>query len=329
MKHFRRIIILTVFAAAAVCLTRCNILANINNYAEKLTSDLSQKLSESPLMTQQIAGSNSVADPIEPPPIPESISDSFGPRTEPITEISIESGDDLMEQFIGVMNGRAQTVTVNMPSGTEEFYMNELKEQIERFTDITSLSTKWIQYSGVCTVDINYNDAALIMAYLEGKTASLSSEVQTVLDTAISIHDSLINSSMSDYDKIKAYHDYIINNTEYLNTGDRAHSVVGALIDGQCVCEGYTEAFDLLCYLSGIDCMEISGTGETDNSFGPHAWNKVCLDGNWYNVDVTWDDPVSSKPVLRYDYFLISDDKMAEDHEWYLYEHIPACPEDY
>ncbi len=257
------------------------------------------------------------------------ITHNFGPITEEITSISVESGEELMSKFIDAMNGRAQSVTVKVPRGDEEFYMNELKEQIPRFSDISQMQTKWITYSGSCNVDITYNDSVIIMAYLEGKIPALSSDNQQVLDEALRIHDKLITKNMSDYDKVKAFHDYIIGFNTYRNTGERSHSVIGALIDGQSVCEGYTEAFDLLCYLSGIECIEVDGTGETASVSGPHAWNKVKVDGVWYNVDVTWDDPVSSSPVLRYDYFLISDEKMAQDHQWYLYPHIPSADSSY
>ena len=38
-----------------------------------------------------------------------------------------------------------------------------------------------------------------------------------------------------------------------------------------------------------------------------HIWNKVVCGGEWFVVDVTWDDPVGNDQVLRYDYFLIDD----------------------
>lgn len=255
--------------------------------------------------------------------------DSFGPVTDEITSISISSGDDLMEQFIDVMYSRVSSVKVNTPRGTEEFYMNELKKQMPRFTDISEMRTKWIIYSGSCTVDITYNDSVTVMAYLEGKIPSLSEENLALLNEARRVHSSIINDDMSSYDEIKAFHNYLINFCAYKDTGDRSHSALGALIDGQAVCEGYTEAFDLLCYLSGIECIEIDGTAQSNTISGPHAWNKVKLDNIWYNVDVTWDDPISNSSVLRYDYFLVSDDKMSQDHQWYLYPHIPSSGVNY
>ena len=48
-----------------------------------------------------------------------------------------------------------------------------------------------------------------------------------------------------------------------------------------------------------------------------HGWNKVKVDGNWYNLDVTWDDPVPDKKGhISYGYFLVSDSQLAKTHSW-------------
>lgn len=52
-----------------------------------------------------------------------------------------------------------------------------------------------------------------------------------------------------------------------------------------------------------------------------HAWNLVKLDGEWYHLDTTWNDPIYTGIFKwlgeqTYDYFLISDKKMKKDHEW-------------
>lgn len=255
--------------------------------------------------------------------------EGFGPVTELITSISISSGDELMEKFAKVADGRAPHVTINVPPGTESFYIDQLNSEINRFCDLRKLGSTWIPGSGVITVDITYDTAATAMAYLEGKISDIDDNTRLTLNEAIKVHSRLVSSNMTTYDKVKAFHDYLVNYNTYRETGERSHSAVGALLDGLSVCEGYTEAFDLLCYLSNIDCIQIAGTGFSNGTSESHSWNKVYIDGAWYNIDVTWDDPVSVLPFVSYNYFLISDDELSKDHQWLLYPHWPASDSNY
>ena len=64
------------------------------------------------------------------------------------------------------------------------------------------------------------------------------------------------------------------------------------------VCEGYSEAFQLLCQREGIPCITVVGTANG----GGHAWNYVQMeDGVWYAVDLTWDD----QDDIMNDFFLV------------------------
>lgn len=58
------------------------------------------------------------------------------------------------------------------------------------------------------------------------------------------------------------------------------------------VCEGYARALKVLCDEVGIPCVLVDGNAIAGGSAGPHMWNYVQLDGNWYAMDVTWNDPV-------------------------------------
>lgn len=114
----------------------------------------------------------------------------------------------------------------------------------------------------------------------------------------------------SDYDRIKAAHDYIADHCEYDWRNSRlSHrhikaTAYGALINGEATCQGYSVALYRLLRESGVDCRVVTGdatspvTGDTEY----HAWNLVKLNGTWYNVDVSWDDETGT-----YDYFLKSD----------------------
>lgn len=80
------------------------------------------------------------------------------------------------------------------------------------------------------------------------------------------------------------------------------HSIVGFLQDGKIVCDGYAETFYCCMRELGFECIQVFGL--VGNAY--HSWNKVRLsDGNWYNVDVCWDDTDSS--AYSDIYFLKSD----------------------
>lgn len=132
----------------------------------------------------------------------------------------------------------------------------------------------------------------------------------------------------TDYDRIKLFHDWIINRTDYIANGEKyTWRLDGPIIYAKSVCEGYSKAFSYLCQSVGIECICISGTGNG----GGHMWNMVKVDDKWYHMDVTWDDPLApdGKPRLRYDYFLISEAKIREDHTIDNDFKIPTAPSNY
>ena len=145
------------------------------------------------------------------------------------------------------------------------------------------------------------------------KAARLAQTCQDVLDE-------LELDGKTVYRKEKAFHDYLVRNVVYDSKaqmkkveGGDVYTAYGALVEGSAVCNGYAEAMKLLCDLSGVECRMISGTVDGEN----HAWNLVSIDGEWYHVDVTWDDPVpDGGDRVMYDYLNLSDKEMKADHKW-------------
>ncbi len=108
----------------------------------------------------------------------------------------------------------------------------------------------------------------------------------------------------SDYDRVCAIYDYICNHVtyDYAHLSDPTYytqyTAYGALIDGTSVCQGYAVLLYRMMLEAGVDCRVITGNGAGD----AHAWNIVCLNGKYYNVDATWDAGKKS-----YAYFLLPD----------------------
>lgn len=114
----------------------------------------------------------------------------------------------------------------------------------------------------------------------------------------------------SDYAKVKAIHDYIIKRVNY-DTNYTNESAYQALINRSSVCSGYALSAYRMFTEAGLQCKIISGYGNG----GSHAWNIVQVDGNWYNIDLTWDDPITSdgSQIITYDYFL-KNEEAFDDH---------------
>ena len=241
--------------------------------------------------------------------------------------INAPDTDTFINSLLGVMDNKDMNTEIYIPSGREREFIKVLEEDMPRFASFKVLDVESNVGSGIINIGITYDGAGTIIAYLKGRIEDPGDELMEALEKALSIDRELTYQGMSDHDKIKAYHDYLAENIVYKNTGDRGHNVLGALIDGKCVCEGYVEAMELLCYIGGVDCMQVTGTGYTKNGPESHAWNKVYLDDMWYNVDITWDDLASGK--VRYKYFLVSDEVMSADHTWVQYSNIPESPHNY
>ena len=68
-----------------------------------------------------------------------------------------------------------------------------------------------------------------------------------------------------------------------------AHNIEGVVLK-KGVCEAYAKTYDYFCELMGIECITVTGMGGEGSNMGGHAWNIVKIDGEWYNVDATWED---------------------------------------
>lgn len=108
-------------------------------------------------------------------------------------------------------------------------------------------------YSG----SIYYNQISYSVAMIYASTAEQENQVNAVLQGTLA---SLALNGKSDYDKIKAINDYIVDHITYTNDGTgECHSTYAALVKGKAVCQGYESLFYRLCRESGIAVRYILG----------------------------------------------------------------------
>ena len=105
----------------------------------------------------------------------------------------------------------------------------------------------------------------------------------------------------------KIIHDYIVEISEYKDLeAPYSHEMPGVFLYGIGVCEGISKAFKYLCDKIGIQSGIV--IGNVKGEAASHAWNQIRIEGEWYNIDVTFDMNLSrSAGDLRYDYFNVPD----------------------
>ena len=180
-----------------------------------------------------------------------------------------------------------------------------------------------------------YDRQRLLSTWEEGGTG-LADRDQVILQSCRDLLGEIITEEMSDYDKELAIHDWMIAWAEYDQAAlsslpgaqptPDSDNPYGFFTGRAAICTGYTSTFQLLMDLLDIECVTVEGTAY--NGTEDHAWNMVRLDGDWYCVDVTWDDPVSSTPVspaAAHMYFNVTSDFMRQfGHQWDE-EGVPAA----
>lgn len=122
----------------------------------------------------------------------------------------------------------------------------------------------------------------------------------------------------SEFDRELFIHDTLVNTCEYVSAEDMMHSTAyGVLVKGSASCEGYAKAAKLLLDKVGIENYLICGTASReDGTSEGHMWNIVCLGGEKYNLDLTWDDPIGEGEIenRRYAYFNVTDEDILKTH---------------
>ena len=157
-------------------------------------------------------------------------------------------------------------------------------------------------------------DTGLAVAIgLEYCTAQDVAAMQVKLDQLVDQANTLCQ---TDLEKVFYVHEWLVQNIAY----DREHlsddvqddhNLRGALLEGTAVCDGYAKTYALTLRKLGI-----TGVLVTSKDIG-HAWNMVELDGNWYQVDCTWDDPVDGSDQLGYcmhKHLLCTTEEMNTNH---------------
>ncbi len=127
-----------------------------------------------------------------------------------------------------------------------------------------------------------------------------------------------IPDNLSEFEKELFIHDYIVNKCTYDDKAlEKSSTAYSCLVEGYSACEGYSKAAKILLEKVGIECYTISGKSVNfDGKTEGHMWNIVNIDGEYYHLDVTWDDPTTqdNTQTVSHIFFNVSEKNISIDH---------------
>lgn len=234
----------------------------------------------------------------------------------------VESVEELANAFYYYFSRWETEFQINYAGST-----SDIENIIERAVDDAAsrdqyieghLSDRKIEYEyGLFNASIKVNQQYLTNVAQE---QYVNQQVAKILST-------VSPETMSDFEKVKFVNDYIVKNTAYsTETVASPHSACAVLQENKGVCQGY--ALLALKLLQELDVETKYVVGEVYT--GGHAWNLVKVDGEWFHLDTTWNDPVPDREnIVSYKYFLATDTQMMLDHTWVQSDYPAATSKKY
>lgn len=199
---------------------------------------------------------------------------------------------------------------------------------LEKYNQLTNFKYEsCTKYSNGYVIRINFSSE---ISFFYDETvidcAFSSQDISFLTEDQLSTYNKVINlandlKDTSEEKTVKNIHDYLVLNhayPTYFRDTEELHRLADTIDTNYCVCDGYAKCFYFLCKASGIDVLLVHGDASSSpNRSELHSWNKVKIDGEWYNMDVTWDDPCPDKPgETGYNYYCLTDETISVNHIW-------------
>jgi transglutaminase/protease-like cytokinesis protein 3 len=148
---------------------------------------------------------------------------------------------------------------------------------------------------------------AIVLAWNTGDPSELSEKNRRIFDKCVDVINFLITDDMDDFEIQLAIHDWIIGWSNY-DPGALSNRPIGEpnpnnenpyglLFDRVAICTGFSYTFQLFMNLLGFECITVHGYSFREKE---HAWNLVKIGGEWFVVDVTWNNPVGGRLTYRH-----------------------------
>lgn len=213
---------------------------------------------------------------------------------------SANSYQEVLNMFYSIINSGDDSYSF---SCNYDKCIDDVKKLIAEQNIIANINNFVHPYNSFSSINIDVETSGKVTVkikkvYSDGEITFINKYIDTFINNNL-------NDSMSNYDKIKVFHDFVINNTIYDEANTlNSYTAYNLITTGKSICGGYSDIMAI--YLDKLGITNYKITSEN------HIWNLINLDGTWYHLDATWDDPVASdgKQYLIHNFFMISTEQL-------------------
>lgn len=225
------------------------------------------------------------------------------------TNFSPTSKQDILNIYYTAINAGKDSFTFYCPDEYEDC-ITEVKTLADDQSTLSDINNYVHPFNGFNHIETEYDNLGRVTINI--MKSYNQNDIELIKQRVEQLAPTLINNNLSAYDNILTVHNYIINTTKYdsersdKNIMTRKSDIAyGPLFEGYAICGGYTDLMELFLEKMNLKSFKVSSNN--------HVWNAVELNGLWYHLDLTWDDPVTNtgENILQHDYFLINSQKIA------------------
>jgi len=242
-----------------------------------------------------------------------------------------ETLDDVVVTLRSALENRTPSVRIALPDGhtpaeEDAYYVwsNALEE-----TGVPTQGDyiRWHWSGWGCEWDYEWTGSfyRYFMTFTVSYYTTSAQETELTVEVNKIIDSFGFTSSTSDYDKVKTIHAWVTDNItyDYTSSGSMKQTCYNGVMEGTCVCQGYSSTMYRMLLQVGVPARIIPGdTNATpapskDDLDDNHGWNIVKLGDKWYNLDATWDAGLGEE---NWDYFLTCPDSFTGHYRWPDYD---------
>lgn len=222
----------------------------------------------------------------------------------------IKDKKQILDVFYTIINSGNNKFTFYCDD-SYDLCISDIKEIAENQDILSNINNFVHPFNSFKTINTLYNEQGEIT--LEITKNYTEEDIKNINNKIDEIIKKEITSDMTNEEKIKKIHNYIINNSKYAteeitknNNNNNYNTAVGVLLEGYGLCGSYADAMAIFLQRFNINNYKIA----SDN----HIWNLVNISNKWLHLDLTWDDPVTSdgSDKLEVLFLLITDVRLKE-----------------